>query len=157
MTTSGKLHQRSSLRKSNTYVITKNDKTLVNISKKIKNFNDWHDGGDENFQITKYDLNEFYGPHYDAFDIMNLKRLDKNIQKKGQRIITNILYLNDVIEGGFTYFNKLNVSIKPKTGRLLTFTNCIKNTNYLNPFSIHESTKVVKGEKWILSFWLREH
>lgn len=156
MTTSGEIHQVSSSRKSNSYSIKRNTKILTIISENIKNLHKWHDKSCENIQITRYDVNEFYGPHYDAFDIRNIRNLDKNIQEKGQRMITNILYLNDVAEGGSTYFRKLDIRITPKAGRLLTFTNCIRGTNFLNPFSLHESTKVITGEKWILSLWLRE-
>ena len=155
-TTSGKMSKLSSARTSNSYSIKKNNQNLLDISKRIKDINDWHNKGCEDFQITRYGINQHYKPHYDAFDILDAENLDRDIQEKGQRMITNILYLNDVAEGGSTNFTKLNVSIKPKIGRLLSFTNCIKNTNYLNPFSLHESREVLKGEKWILTLWLRE-
>lgn len=38
-----------------------------------------------------------------------------------QRIFSAILYLNNVEEGGETYFNKFNVSVKPVAGRLVLF------------------------------------
>ena len=154
-TTSGKVSNYSLARLSKSYFIKQNNETLLNISKRIKNLNDWQHKGCENFQITNYGINEFYKPHYDAFDILDDEN-NQNIKDKGQRMITNILYLNDVIEGGATFFTKLNITIKPKAGRLLTFTNCIENTNYLNPFSLHESSEVIRGEKWILTLWLRE-
>ena len=155
-TTSGKTSNFSTARISKSYFIKKNNKTLLTISNKIKDINEWHNKGCENFQITNYGINEFYKPHYDAFDILDDEN-NQNIKDKGQRMITNILYLNDVIEGGATFFTKLNITIKPKAGRLLSFTNCIENTNYLNPFSLHESSEVIRGEKWILTLWLREH
>ena len=114
--------------------------------------NDWKTAKTENFQYVKYQENEKYDAHYDAFDISEANNLARNYQ----RIITNIIYLNDDFEGGETFFPMLGFDIIPEIGKVLTFENCIPNSQYLNPFSLHQSKPVKKGEKHILTLWLTE-
>ena len=47
----------------------------------------------------------------------------------GQRTWTTMIYLNDVEEGGETYFKYLNLKIKPKKGLLIGWNNL-----YINGF-----------------------
>ena len=68
----------------------------------------------------------------------------------GDRTGTGILYLNDDFEGGETDFPKLNVTIKPKKGSLLYF-NQGYDDEETNWSTIHESTQITKGVKWIAS------
>ena len=65
--------------------------------------NDWKTAKTENFQYVKYQENEKYDAHYDAFDISEANNLARNYQ----RIITNIIYLNDDFEGGETFFSNV--------------------------------------------------
>jgi cold shock CspA family protein len=72
----------------------------------------------------------------------------------GDRVGTGILYLNDDFHGGVTSFPKLGVDIKPKTGSLLYFKQSYdEETNWS---TIHESTIVTKGTKWIASCFFSE-
>tara|TARA_A100001388_G_scaffold159362_1_gene118847 strand:- start:5173 stop:5763 length:591 start_codon:yes stop_codon:yes gene_type:complete len=104
----------------------------------------------ENFQYVKYEVGQEYAPHYDAFDV---NEISKNSKVK-QRVITNIIYLNDEFSGGETYFPQLDLSIKPEAGMMISFENCIAETTYLNPFSLHQSKPILSGEKHILTLWL---
>jgi prolyl 4-hydroxylase len=72
----------------------------------------------------------------------------------GDRVGTGILYLNDDFDGGITRFPKLGVDIKPKTGSLLYFKQGYdEETNWS---TIHESTKVTRGTKWVASCFFSE-
>lgn len=63
----------------------------------------------ESVQLLHYSTDQgFYNAHVDSGPGMT-------------RIFSSILYLNNVDDGGETYFNKLNIEIKPKTGRLVIF------------------------------------
>ena len=104
----------------------------------------------EKFQYVKYEAGQEYAPHYDAFDV---DEISKNGRKK-QRVITNIIYLNDEFTGGETCFPQLDISIKPEAGMMISFENCIAGTTYLNPFSLHQSKPILSGEKHILTLWL---
>lgn len=64
------------------------------------------------------------------------------------RTVSAILYLNDVEEGGETYFDKFNLSVQPKAGRLVLFP-----SNF--PYS-HEARLPVSGNKYILVTWFGE-
>ena len=138
------------------FIDTEDCQLLKKVRDRICQIHNWEKNKTEKFQFAFYDVGDFYHAHYDAFDIKNITSLSSSIRDSGQRIITNIIYLNSTSEGGDTYFPRLNLSIKPKSGNLLAFQNCIEGTNFLNPYSIHESKKVLKGKKWILSLWLRE-
>lgn len=67
----------------------------------------------------------------------------------GDRVGTGIFYLNDDFDGGDTFFPKLNVNIKPKKGSFLYFEQGYdEETNWS---TIHESTLITDGCKWIAS------
>ena len=67
----------------------------------------------------------------------------------GDRVGTGIFYFNDDFDGGETYFPKLGVRIFPKKGSFLYFEQCYdEETNWS---TIHESTLITKGCKWIAS------
>ena len=104
----------------------------------------------ENLQYAKYEVGQEYAPHYDAFDIDEIKKCGR----KKQRVITNIIYLNDEFTGGETYFPELDISIKPEAGMMISFENCMAETTYLNPFSLHQSKPILSGKKHILTLWL---
>lgn len=77
--------------------------------------------GDYQFPNT-YAFEEFrvksYNPEkYERFDL----HVDVGDYKSAKRFLAFFFYLNDVEEGGETVFPTLNISIKPKTGRLLIF------------------------------------
>lgn len=108
----------------------------------------------EGIQILRYAPGGEYRPHFDYFSDNEGGRT--NQLKGGQRIITIIMYLNDVSAGGATVFPELNLHIYPKKGSALYFSysNSIGQTN---PLTLHAGAPVVRGEKWIATKWLREH
>jgi len=103
------------------------------------------------FQILRYDKDQQYIQHLDSF---SQKYLSKT--KKNQRTLTFILYLNDDIKGGETFFPLLNISIPPCTGDLLVFKNCFGESSFTHPKSLHGSKPVTSGTKWVLLFWSNE-
>ncbi|PGK32796.1 2OG-Fe(II) oxygenase [Bacillus anthracis] len=109
----------------------------------------------EQLQIAKYQAEGKFDAHFDTFD--NFTELGKrNILEKGQRIITALLYLNDVHSGGETSFPVLDVKVRPSKGSLLIFENCKKGTDERHLSSIHEGGLVKKGEKWIATLWFHK-
>lgn len=61
------------------------------------------------------------------------------------RAMSAIMYLNDVEEGGETWFDKFGISIKPTAGKLLLFP-----SNYAYS---HQALPPVSGPKYILVTW----
>lgn len=87
----------------------------------------------EFLQLLHYSTEEgFYKPHADSGPGM-------------QRIFSGLLYLNDVEEGGETYFNKFDVAVKPKAGRLALFP--------ANFIYIHEARTPKSNDKFALVTW----
>ena len=110
----------------------------------------------EMFQVVHYVSGTEYKPHFDSFD--QFTELGKKYwEPGGQRMITALIYLNDVVDGGATYFPELNISINPKKGNVLVFHNTISETTNINPRSLHAGMPVTSGEKWAANLWFREN
>ena len=87
----------------------------------------------EPIQMLHYNAGEgFYVPHIDSGPGM-------------PRIFSSVLYLNDIKDGGETYFNNFDVSIKPKAGRLAIFP-----ANYVY---IHEARPSTDTDKYVIVTW----
>jgi len=110
----------------------------------------------EMFQVVHYESGTEYKPHFDSFD-QSTELGKKYWEPGGQRMITALIYLNDVEDGGATYFPELNISINPKKGNVLVFHNTISETTNINPRSLHAGMPVTSGEKWAANLWFREN
>lgn len=110
----------------------------------------------EGWQFIKYDVGGEYLPHYD-YDVDLNNRLNKIrlAISGGLRLKSIIIYLNDDFEGGETAFTKLDLKIKPETGKLLIWKNIHKNRK-INLDTLHAGLPVTKGTKYVLITWLRE-
>jgi prolyl 4-hydroxylase len=100
----------------------------------------------EAIDIYNYETGQFLAYHHDyPYDPKQI-----NYYKYGgDRVGTGIFYLNDNFVGGDTYFPKHNVNIKPKQGSFLYFQQDYDEAT--NWSTIHESTKITAGTKWIAS------
>jgi prolyl 4-hydroxylase len=108
----------------------------------------------EGIQILNYVDGGEYKPHFDYFP--DNEGGQANMVKGGQRIITILMYLNDVATGGATVFPEIELNIYPKKGSALYFS--YFNTNgEVDPLTLHGGAPVIEGEKWIATKWLREH
>jgi hypothetical protein len=61
------------------------------------------------------------------------------------RAMSTILYLNDVEEGGETWFDKFGISVQPKSGRMILFP-----SNYAYS---HQAMPPISGNKYVLVTW----
>ena len=102
----------------------------------------------EGIQILRYTPGQEYKAHYDFFN-------SASKAAKNNRISTLVIYLNDVEEGGETYFPKLNLSISPKKGSAVYFEYFYNNED-LNELTLHGGAPVIKGEKWVATQWMRK-
>jgi len=110
----------------------------------------------EKMQVIYYGEGGKYNPHYDGWDHDNSEKQKRNMKFGGQRILTALVYLNDVMEGGGTVFPKKNITVHAKKGSMVVFKNCIEDTNIKDPESLHGGMPVLKGEKWAFNLWFRE-
>ena len=108
----------------------------------------------EGIQILNYANGGEYKPHFDYFP--DNEGGQANMQKGGQRMITIIMYLNNVITGGATIFPEINLNIYPKKGSALYFSYYSANGE-LDPLTLHGGAPVIEGEKWIATKWIRQY
>jgi prolyl 4-hydroxylase len=108
----------------------------------------------EAFQVLHYGHTEEYQPHYDFFE-PSTDDEKANLAGPGNRTSTLLFYLNDVDEGGATYFPKLDLAIHPKPGQALWF-GYLGADGKLDYRSEHAGLPVIRGTKWIATKWLRE-
>ncbi|MEM9164486.1 MAG: 2OG-Fe(II) oxygenase [Cyanobacteria bacterium P01_F01_bin.4] len=109
----------------------------------------------ESFQLIHYHETQKYSAHYDAWEA-NTERGQRCMARGGQRLVTCLLYLNTVEEGGGTCFPKLDMEIRAVRGRMVVFHNCFAGTNQRHPASLHGGLPVIRGEKWACNLWFRE-
>ena len=106
----------------------------------------------EKTQIQYYDIGNEFKPHHDWFD-----KIDESfIGKQGQRTWTIMVYLNNTEEGGTTDFTHLGLSFKPKKGSAVVWYN-LKEDKSGNIDTMHTGRPVIKGEKWIITKWIRSN
>lgn len=94
-----------------------------------------------------------YKPHFDYFPATQEGNAS-NPEKKGQRVSTLIIYLNDVEEGGATVFPSIGLSVIPKRGSAVYF-EYYNSLGQVNPLTLHAGAPVIKGEKWAVTQWMR--
>ena len=129
------------------------DPFYLSIDKKISNLMKLEPFLGETMQAQKYKVGEYYKEHYDFFSPFN-HEFKTYCEWMGQRTWTTMIYLNDVEEGGETYFKYLNLKIKPKKGLLIGWNNLYSN-GFPNYKTMHEALPPLKGEKYIITKWWR--
>lgn len=109
----------------------------------------------ESLQVIHYGESQEYAAHFDAWDA-DTERGQRCMARGGQRLVTCLLYLNTVEEGGGTGFPQLEVEVAAIKGRMVIFHNCQPGTNLRHPGSLHGGLPVEAGEKWACNLWFRE-
>lgn len=108
----------------------------------------------ESVHIVSYPVGGEYKRHHDFFHKSN-PEYNNFIKRGGQRSFSLLFYLNENFEGGETKFIKNDLIIKPKTGKLLIWSNLLENGD-LDYDSEHAGLPVASGEKWIAIIWVRQ-
>ncbi|MDX5474735.1 MAG: 2OG-Fe(II) oxygenase [Bacillaceae bacterium] len=101
----------------------------------------------EGLQILNYQIGQEYKAHFDFFS-------SSSKPAKNPRISTLVMYLNDVEEGGETYFPKLNFSVSPQKGMAVYF-EYFYDDQTLNELTLHGGAPIIKGDKWAATQWMR--
>lgn len=73
----------------------------------------------------------------------------------GQRTWTAMIYLNDVEEGGATWFPLAGLRVNPKRGLLIAWNN-MNPDGSPNDTTLHEGVAVMRGTKYVVTKWFRE-
>jgi len=107
----------------------------------------------EGLQILHYRVGGEYRPHFDYFDPAT-PGCALQLKHGGQRLLTIIVYLNDVAGGGSTIFPELGLEFLPERGAALLFASMTRE-GALQPASLHGGSPVTGGVKWIATRWIR--
>lgn len=108
----------------------------------------------EGIQVLHYLVGKEYQPHFDYFPEQHAGS-QAFLAGGGQRMVTLIMYLNDVEAGGETVFPNIGLQVVPRKGSLLYFS--YANTQgQLDQSTLHGGSPVIRGEKWIATKWLRQ-
>jgi prolyl 4-hydroxylase len=143
------------IRDSETCWISKSDKIVGDIIKRISIMVNKPFENAEDLQVVKYKLNGLYRPHHDACCDDN-NECNEFLKRGGQRIITVVIYLTDDFEGGETNFPNLNKKYKPPKYSGIMFYPLDKTFKTCHPKALHEGTPVTRGTKIICNVWFRE-
>jgi hypothetical protein len=103
--------------------------------------------------VLHYAVGEESSNHFD-FVSPEIPNYAQEIEKNGQRVLTFLVYLNDDYDGGETDFPKLGLAHKGRRGEGLFFVNALDN-NEPDLRTVHAGRPPTKGEKWIVSQFIR--
>ena len=108
----------------------------------------------ETMQGQRYAPGQQFRAHHDYFHEGESYYAEVSRQG-GQRTWTAMIFLNDVAEGGATWFPQAGVKVAPKRGLLLAWNNMSLDGSP-NDKTLHEGMPVVDGVKYIVTKWFRE-
>jgi hypothetical protein len=103
--------------------------------------------------VLHYEVGEEITNHYDFLNPGSTNYQDE-ISRRGERIITFLVYLNDDYGGGETEFPKLGIRHKGKRREGLLFVNALPS-GPPDLRMVHAGTPPTSGEKWIVSQFIR--
>ena len=102
-------------------------------------------------QVLHYTVGQRFDLH---FDFLNVAAGGFAAAEHGQRVKTVIVYLNDDFEGGETHFPRLPLSHRGRKGDALIFSN-VDEAGQPDRRTLHAGLPPTRGEKWVLSQWVR--
>lgn len=108
----------------------------------------------EGLQVLHYPPGGYSEPHFDYLQPGNAANRE-SVARSGQRVSTLVAYLNDVPEGGQTVFPSLGWAVSPLRGNAVYFEYC-DDAGRVDARSLHASAPVTRGEKWVVTKWMRQ-
>lgn len=103
----------------------------------------------ENPQVLHYAVGQEFLPHVDY-----LAR-PGDAAPAGERIATFLIYLSEDFDAGETWFVRADLKVKPAKGDAVFFAN-VTPDGAPDPQSLHAGLAPTRGEKWVLSQWVRD-
>jgi hypothetical protein len=133
--------------------VANRDMVLVMLRARISRLTQLPVSGFEDTLVLRYAPGEEFKPHFDFFNVAQPGHAAA-VASGGQRAVTFLAYLNDGYEGGETHFPELGWRYKGKTGDALFFHN-VTFDGAPDPRTLHAGSPPSRGEKWLLSQWIR--
>jgi hypothetical protein len=103
--------------------------------------------------LLHYDVGEQITDHTDFLN-PRIPNYEDEISRRGERIITFLIYLNDDYAGGETDFPQLGVRHKGRRREALFFVNALPNGKP-DERMVHAGRPPTRGEKWVVSQFVR--
>jgi prolyl 4-hydroxylase len=130
------------------------DPFIASLDRRIAEVMNWPLENGEGLQVLHYNAGGEYKPHFDYFPP---EEPGSHVQMTigGQRVSTMVMYLNDVEEGGTTIFPEIGLEVVPKKGSAVYF-EYTNSQNQLDRLTLHGGSPVTRGEKWIVTKWMRQ-
>lgn len=104
-------------------------------------------------QVLRYTVGQTFDWHVDWLDPA-LPGYADDLRRRGQRIATCLVYLNDGYEGGETAFEAGDLRWRGRKGDALMWANTLPDGS-IDPRTRHAGLPPTAGEKRVLSQWLR--
>ncbi|KAM7360660.1 prolyl-4-hydroxylase-alpha SG2 isoform 2-T2 [Cochliomyia hominivorax] len=133
-----------------TYLKPKNHGIVEQIYKLVGIITGFNMISAEAMQVANYGIGGQYESHYDYLSHF-LNKTDTDFV--GDRISTNMFYLSDVEEGGYTVFPFLDIYSKPIKGSMIMWYNLHRDI-HANERTLHAGCPVLKGSKKIANIWI---
>jgi prolyl 4-hydroxylase len=108
----------------------------------------------ETMQGQRYEPGQQFRAHHDWFH-EGESYWAKMKAQGGQRTWTAMIFLNDVEDGGATWFPQAGLKVAPARGLLLAWNNMLPDGSP-NLATLHEGMPVLEGTKYIITKWFRE-
>ncbi|WP_040286280.1 2OG-Fe(II) oxygenase [Sporosarcina koreensis] len=144
----GTTREENDIRTSSSMFIDETDNLVITrIEKRIEAVMNIPIEHGEGLQILRYAPGQQYKAHHDYFSA--------NSRVTNNRISTLVMYLNDVEQGGETFFPHLKLSVTPQKGMAVYF-EYFYNDPALNDMTLHGGAPVEIGEKWVATQWMRK-
>ena len=107
----------------------------------------------EGIQAQRYDVGQQFKPHCDWFQ-PDTKVYLRMAGLRGNRTWTFMVYLNEAMEGGATWFTEIDYAVRPRTGMAVLWNNLLPDGTP-NPATQHCGEPVTAGHKIIITKWFR--
>jgi prolyl 4-hydroxylase len=104
-------------------------------------------------QVLRYAVGQTFDWHVDWLDPAVPGYAD-DLRRRGQRIATCLVYLNDDYAGGETAFEAGDLRWRGRKGDMLLWANTLPDGG-IDRRTRHAGLPPTAGEKWVLSQWLR--
>lgn len=105
-------------------------------------------------KVLHYAPGQRFDRHFDFIETNEASGAQR-VSEEGQRLATFLLYLNDDYEGGETEFPAVRLAHRGAAGDALYFAN-VDASGQPDRATLHAGLAPSRGEKWVLSQWIRD-
>jgi prolyl 4-hydroxylase len=128
---------------------------IQQLDQRISELMNWPVDHGEGIQVLHYASGAEYRAHFDYFPVEQTGS-STHLATGGQRVATLVMYLNNVEQGGETFFPELGLKLVPRQGSAAYFA-YFNSFGQVDPATLHSGAPIIAGEKWIATKWMRQN